>query len=175
MRLKNGTENNKRKKGNKMSKVTRFRVWATGIETMVEIDDFHQLVFEKKGRWYVTNCKAIGYEADHEINHVTSKLMQYTGVNDKNDTEIYQGDIIKIKRDKAGYGFTSYGGYAEVTAQTCGYSFRCFNPTLQEIDDGMVDEEDEIMAWDSSSLWHLDEPENIEVIGNIYENKDLLG
>jgi len=104
-------------------------------------------------------------------NHI-NKVVQFTGLKDKNGKEIYQGDILKIKADKDGYGSTSYGGYAEIQSEVCGFNFRCFNPTFKQIDkewsQGGAD------GWDSSSLWHTSEPENIEVIGNIYENPELI-
>lgn len=52
-----------------------FQVWDYKHEQRIEPCDIHELVFEKKWRWYLTNCKELGlYEYDHEINNETSKI-----------------------------------------------------------------------------------------------------
>ena len=98
--------------------------------------------------------------------------MQFTGLKDKNGKEIYQGDLLKVKADKEGYGHTSYGGIIEVTAETCGYALKPIKPTFKEMEE-LGD------PWDSSSMWHVceegsDGKGTTEVIGNIYENPELL-
>ena len=68
-------------------------------------------------------------------------LMQYTGLHDKNGTEIYEGDIIQIA--------TTYNGWrAEV-----------------KWDNRYMTGEAELRRFDKNC---------IEIIGNIYENKELL-
>jgi len=92
---------------------------------------------------------------------------QLTGLKDKNGKKVFQGDILKVQSAKEDYGSCSYGGFLKVVALTCGYTLEPFNPTLKEI-------EDKGEFWDSSSLWHIRESKYIEVIGNIYENPNLL-
>ena len=96
-----------------------------------------------------------------------SEIMQFTGLKDKNGKKVFQGDILKVQSAKKDYGSCSYGGFLKVVALTCGYTLEPFNPTLKEI-------EDKGEFWDSSSLWHITESKYIEVIGNIYENPNLL-
>lgn len=73
-----------------------------------------------------------------------SQIMQYTGIKDKNGVEIYEGDIIKGPFDFGPFGVKER--VAEVY----------FNPH-------------------SGYQWHywMDLSEN-EVIGNIYENPELI-
>lgn len=82
----------------------------------------------------------------HSISSVTKKspVMQYTGLKDKNGKEIYEGDVVRHP-----YGFGN--GWGEVT----------YWPPMFKLqsDDGTCDE----IGFDEC-----------EVIGNIYENKDLL-
>lgn len=88
---------------------------------------------------------------------------QFTGLTDKNGVEIYQGDILELNNetyDPEYEGF--YVGKAKVTAQTCGFALEPI-PKLTEPN-----------PYDSSMFWHVGKENTTEVIGNIYENKELL-
>jgi hypothetical protein len=65
---------------------------------------------------------------------------QYIGLHDKNDKEIYQGDVVKY-----------CGGIGQVIFHNLSFQIWCSEYDTQDID-----------------------PTNIEVIGNIYENPELL-
>ena len=84
---------------------------------------------------------------DEETNDVYGTIQQYTGLKDKNGKEIYEGDVIK-------YNF--YG--EEYITLNVIFSAGCF-----EVDG----------AWYSNCLSELVSSE-IEIIGNIYENTELL-
>lgn len=74
-------------------------------------------------------------------------LMQYTGLKDKNGVEIYEGDIIKFYFDD---------GYDEIRGTEY---FSCIEDYTKEL-----------IVWGNQ----LFGSEGVEVIGNIYENEDLL-
>ena len=88
-------------------------------------------------------------------------LMQYTGLKDKNGTEIYEGDIVKIHAHSYDYGFSknrigqikfldgSFGFYKQLS-------------------------EKEYLFNELSTEYGYGELDYYEVIGNIYKNPELL-
>lgn len=87
------------------------------------------------------------------------KPMQYTGLKDKNGKEIYEGDILATSND-------GKNGHDEWTEDDWGYGI-----VQLDIIGGLL-----VNGW-MSSLEHNDSVyslEYVEVIGNIYENPELL-
>jgi uncharacterized phage protein (TIGR01671 family) len=94
-------------------------------------------------------------------------LMQYTGLKDKNGKEIYEGDIVERTRNKDLIGkiifYPCYGWSA---------IWKYKNPTNEQRKDffltcTIADNEFKEGKW----IWKTE----VEVIGNIYENPELLG
>ena len=82
-------------------------------------------------------------------------LMQYTGLTDKNGKEIYEGDIVKFSEMQVGRRFVFRVEWQE--------GFGSFTLTTGGWDD---------LDLDQSEI--EDEESGCEVIGNIYENSNLL-
>lgn len=101
----------------------------------------------------VTHLDFITNELDHDKNLSEPKstehfeLMQFTGLLDKNGKEIYEGDIVKP--------FTDDGNLAQVI-----FLNGSFVLATQKKDGSYL-------------IWNYMESE-VEIIGNIYENPELL-
>ncbi|HED8569833.1 TPA: hypothetical protein R6E59_000638 [Campylobacter upsaliensis] len=107
-----------------------FRVWEVLNKSLVYFNNsnFHSL----------TNCH---FNDDDEVE-------LYSGILDKNHKKIYEGDIIKFKKDIREY--TTLKGV--IIFEKC-----CFY---------VIDE--------SGGYYRLGQIFDIEILGNIHENKELL-
>ena len=80
-------------------------------------------------------------------------LMQYTGLKDKNGREIYEGDIVRVRLREGDYFLSQMVWYK------LGWKLRSI------VGKGGVGD------W---SYHYFEDPRDREVIGNIYENPDLI-
>lgn len=95
--------------------------------------------------------------ANHEFYYDTPsdyEIMQFTGLRDKNDKEIYKGDIVKLY-SKCGCGKIT-GDYECVVKFIDGGFF------MEEIDNPRI------------LFGFAGDDEEREIVGNIYENPELL-
>jgi len=116
-------------------KTTKFRAWQD-----------NQMLHSKGGGVYRTKAFLDRLYEDCE-------LMQFTGLKDKNDKEIYEGDIIRIKHPHKDRTFIGVVEYID-------YIFGCKDFYFPHFD----------------IPWHIfsEGTECIEIIGNIYENPEKL-
>ena len=97
-------------------------------------------------------------------------LMQFTGLKDKNGKEIYEGDVILVP-DEDVVPVTDEGqGPIEPCNHIVAVEFRNgeFGFEIPKTDDGET-------GWFTWRKWgEYSDPKEIEIIGNIYENTNLL-
>ena len=136
----------------------KFRAWDKSKNTFI---NYNVLCFSKEGFGY---AKPLGYS--NMSNPDNLEIIQYTGLKDKNGKEIYEGDIVKIN-DKLYTVTYEIGSFMLVkcSEETDMYEeFKnCWNDNVYPL---------------SQLYWENDCEEDciyqLEIVGNIYENKDLL-
>lgn len=138
-----------------MNRPIKFRVWDTKREVVADVAIIH---FDAKEGYvivtdeYVWNEDPETGEAECQIMLSDCELMQYTGLKDKNGKEIYEGDILKLyfEEDKLEDWFW-------------------LSLKDEERERGYVYLEVKYPEIFAQAL-----PDDFEVIGNIYENPELL-
>ena len=120
-----------------------------GREKEIRIGDIY---FEHNGDIHGTAVREV----------IPETVGQFTGLCDKNDNKIFEGDIIHIK---CGYGLSTFVGKGIVFFDEKRLQFRVksVKPSSFDSEKGNVYDECDFMVIDS-----------YEVIGNIYDNPELL-
>ena len=151
-----------------MSREIKFRAWdkeekfmLQDIQSMYDGSCNHKETEERYG-WI--SC------FDSFIDNDNYVVMQYTGLTDKNGTEIYEGDILKMHQflfdgneyEKETIGVIKWGEYGWLLSQIDG----------KEVNEYMGYKNGEGETY-LIHFYGLHE-ESFEVIGNIYENAELL-
>jgi len=138
----------------------KFRVWDSQKKCMYGA---RQLYWENDGTFDF--YKGSGIKMDVSLGDA---LMQYTGLKDKNGVEIYEGDIVKnhwhnvLGKDIGSIWEVKFGEYdnSDLEWGSPGLGFYCESPTEYR--------------QNTPTEIPTDEDNGIEVIGNIYENPELL-
>ena len=123
----------------------KFRAWLKEERKMVNVET----LFIGINRLCFGNSKTedLFFRDFEEV-----ELMQYTGLKDKNSKEIYEGDIVLIKLDETSTWYKTVVGFKK----------GAFIADL-------IDKEDYVYIFHD---WFTGD--DFEIIGNVYENKNLL-
>jgi uncharacterized phage protein (TIGR01671 family) len=134
-----------------MSREIKFRAWNEEQKQMALVSSLHSSMNihvsykkgeEKKGYFFGGNWVGADWNKDNSI------LMQFTGLKDKNGIDIYEGDKIKCT-----------DAHGETWITTIRFSEGAFLVDCENLD------------YNITAIGFLDEETEIEVIGNIHENK----
>jgi uncharacterized phage protein (TIGR01671 family) len=150
-----GSRLHTRREGGKIVREIKFRAWDKGIETMcsvISIDFKSELAHleftHKNGKVYGDPAVAF-----HKL-----ELMQYTGLNDKNGQEICEEDIVYFND----FAYDRTGGHVEDNILN-GKVYFDSGMWLIETAKGHYTLCDSILN-----------DEELEIVGNIYENPEIL-
>ena len=119
----------------------KFRAWVKEKKAIFEVILIDYVT--KKVTYLLERVRHLLSIRDAKFNDV--ELMQYTGLKDKNEKEIYEGDIFHIGSKKILY-------------------------VVEWIDCGLKGRQIKNKSWIGLDYWKDD----IEVIGNIYENPEVI-
>ena len=132
-----------------MSREIKYRAWLKEEKKMVNVETID---FTDKSMQYLEKNEIIDAYLLRRVIFDDIDLMQYTGIKDKNDVEIYEGDIVLIRIDKT----------------------NILHKTVVKFKHGAFIA-DIIGNNDYIYLFHFGfNKDDFEVIGNIYENEELL-
>ena len=134
--------------------IPKFRAWDKDKKWMVyDVQDAYDGLWSERNSdeindYYSYVCTFQSFTDEERFN-----FMQYTGLNDKNGKEIYEGDIVKDSNSRV--------AYVTFLQQEMGYVLVYHNNDTRLLGHR-----------NTGSSYDIDF--NIEVIGNIYENTELL-
>lgn len=136
-----------------MNREIKFRIWANNkFYNKCLVGNTND---SKSDEW---TCPMVWLEKTKEWVHCDNGIIcQFTGLHDKNGKEIYEGDVVKIN-----------------------YKYKNnFNPIIAQVK--YSEEYAQFVIVGTGQIRHEYEQlgdytdHNIEIIGNIYENNELLG
>jgi len=117
----------------------RFRVFYDNklIPCEVTMDDYVHIFDENDNKFFIVGCVGSRKSLLKNIN-----VMQYTGLNDKNNKPIYEGDVVKME---------------------------LYNKIIKG---AVVFHKGSFVIETTDDFYFLTSPESLEIVGNIYNYKE---
>lgn len=139
-----------------MKREIKFRVWDHNTDTMMIPDNFE--FYDGEIGWIDAGREA-GPKSGNDGDPGQFEIMQYTGLHDKNGREIYESDILKVTGEDG-------ESYVAAVKWLGDENYPAFDLT------GVPSPWD----YEANALSEIMEAgvETCEVIGNIFENPELL-
>ena len=130
----------------------KFRAWNEGIHRMFSADELgaDELTINPDGRGFV-NVNSTSTKLSQYYPHMIP--LQYTGLKDKNGTDIFEGDILKIELDNQTYESPVMSEHG------CWVIYHPYRIVYETGEFDLIN-----IGWWTSH-------DNVEIVGNIYEGK----
>ena len=139
-----------------MSRDIKYRVWDKTSDSMLYQDDFERVEIDTKNKMVTLIAEEESDKSHYVLDYedgIEAEIMRYTGLKDKNGKEIYEGDIVSFYNDEE-YRFKSTNALVIYDSA----AFMLEHKKLGKEYLGEIDIENMC----------------IKIIGNIYENPELL-
>jgi uncharacterized phage protein (TIGR01671 family) len=139
-----------------MNRPIKFRAWDTENKEWIANGDAMDLYHSASANCFLFDND--NYDLNEKI-----EFQQFTGLLDKNGKEIYEGDIVRAtyEADEGGGWRSNHPVQGKVYFDTYwGVKFDCRDATQRTAD-----------MWEQIGEHDM---RNVEVIGNIYENPELI-
>ena len=148
----------------------KFRAWDGAKKEMFK-DTF---AITESGQVVVVEQEFVTSPPDYVfVDHLV--IMQSTGIKDKNGKEIFEGDILKFNDEWCDYGYEGYVdgsidgiNYVEIKAETTYFTFGETRIPESSLTDLVENEHYSFEELVNERSYEF------EIIGNIYENPELL-
>lgn len=140
------------------SRIIKFRAWNKQKNVMCYEDEDNSAMY--LDGWCASDIQVINQTFESKFVKKTYEFMQYTGLHDENGKEIYEGDIIEFSYDMFVGNFNTFVAKGKVIFEEGAFYVEIF--------------ENERTTEGEAYLLYSINLDTIEVIGNIYENKELL-
>jgi len=135
----------------------KFRVWLPRQGKMVDVTKITFVEGKVNCVFYSAKYSSDTISACYE--GITFELMQSTGLKDDNDREIYEGDVIKVSNGLCEIDEENPFVVVKWDEEAGAYTMKDFTGEFDTLNIG----------------WQIaDKLVRVEVVGNIYENPELL-
>ena len=147
--------------------IPKYRMWNRITSTMHHVEG---LYFDSEEIQYKDEVGILRF-----IKFENTILMQSTGLHDKNGKEIFEGDILKFNDEWSDYCYEGYVdgstegiNFVEIIRETTCFTFGKFQTSDSSL---LYFMRDEYLSFEDLIT---DKDFEFEIIGNIYENPELL-